>query len=99
MRRFPFIQIAGVFESAVQVLAFIQNNKLPDVLFLDIDMPGDEWAGFKKNNWGRCPPVFLLLLTREFALEGFETAALDYIVKPLKADRFTKSYGKAGTIS
>src|ERR1051325_10336573 len=38
-RRYPFIQIAGVFESAASALTFTQKHELPDALLLDIDMP------------------------------------------------------------
>jgi DNA-binding LytR/AlgR family response regulator len=90
VRRYPFIQITGVFESAAQVLAHTQKNAVPDVLFLDIDMPGMNGLDLRKQ-LGQIPACIFVTSHPEFALEGFETAALDYIVKPLKADRFAKA--------
>lgn len=90
VRRYPFVQIGGVFESAAQVLAYTQKNTLPDVLFLDIDMPGMNGLDLRKQ-LGQIPACIFVTSHPEFALEGFETAAMDYIVKPLKADRFAKA--------
>ncbi|HTE32050.1 MAG TPA: LytTR family DNA-binding domain-containing protein [Chryseolinea sp.] len=86
--RYPFIQIAGVFESADLALAFTQKNRLPDVLLLDIDMPGMSGLELRKR-LAEIPACIFITSHPEFALEGFEIAALDYLVKPLKADRFT----------
>ena len=90
VRRYPFIQVAGVFESSIQALAFIRKNEVPDVLFLDIDMPGMNGLDLRKQ-LGQIPACIFVTSHPEFALEGFETSALDYIVKPLKADRFAKT--------
>jgi len=90
LRRYPFVQIMGAFESAAQVLAFTQKNGLPDVLFLDIDMPDMSGLDLRKQ-LGLIPACIFVTSHPEFALEGFETAALDFIVKPLKGDRFAKA--------
>jgi two-component system LytT family response regulator len=90
VRRYPILQIAGVFESAAQALVYTQKNELPDVLFLDIDMPGMNGLELRKQ-LGQIPACIFVTSHPEFALEGFETAALDYIVKPLKGDRFAKA--------
>ena len=90
VRRYPFIQVAGVFESASEALIFIEKNTPPDVLFLDIDMPGMNGLDLRKK-LGTIPACIFVTSHPEFAVEGFEAAALDYIVKPLKKDRFTKA--------
>jgi two-component system, LytTR family, response regulator len=90
VRRYPFVQIAGVFESAAEAMAYIQKNAAPDILFLDIDMPGMNGIELRKQ-LNQIPACIFVTSHPEFAVEGFETAALDYIVKPLKADRFTKA--------
>ncbi len=90
VRRYPFLYAAGIFESAEQALAYIQKNEPPDVLFLDIDMPGMNGLELRKQ-LSQIPACIFVTSHPEFALEGFETAALDYIVKPLKADRFAKA--------
>lgn len=90
VRRYPFIRVAGVFESAAAALVFTQKNEPPDVLFLDIDMPGMNGIDLRKQ-LEQIPACIFVTSHPEFALEGFEMAALDYIVKPLKADRFAKA--------
>jgi DNA-binding LytR/AlgR family response regulator len=90
VRRYPFIHIAGVFESAALALAFTQKNELPDVLFLDIDMPEMNGLDLRKKLVD-IPACIFITSHPEYALEGFEIAALDYLVKPLKADRFAKA--------
>jgi two-component system, LytTR family, response regulator len=90
VRRYPFVQIAGVYESSAEALVYIQKNTPPDILFLDIDMPGMNGIELRKQ-LAQIPACIFVTSHPEFALEGFETAALDYIVKPLKADRFKKA--------
>jgi two-component system LytT family response regulator len=90
IRRYPFIEIAGAFESSGKVLSFLQKEKLPDILFLDIDMPGMTGLDLRKQ-LEQVPACIFVTAHPEFALESFEAAALDYIVKPLKADRFAKA--------
>ncbi len=90
VRRYPFVDIAGVFESAAAALAFTGKSKLPDIIFLDIDMPGMNGLDLRKE-LQKIPACIFVTSHPEFALDGFETAALDYIVKPLKADRFAKA--------
>jgi DNA-binding LytR/AlgR family response regulator len=87
VRKYPFIHITGVFGSALEALAFVQENGAPDILLLDIDMP--EMSGLAlREQLQQIPACIFVTSHPEFALEGFEMAALDYIVKPLKATRF-----------
>ncbi|MET0463220.1 MAG: LytTR family DNA-binding domain-containing protein [Chitinophagaceae bacterium] len=89
-RRYAFIHIAGIFRAAEEALAFIQQSPIPDILLLDIDMP--EMSGLElRNKLTDIPACIFVTSHPEFALQGFEAAALDYIVKPLKAERFAKA--------
>jgi two-component system, LytTR family, response regulator len=89
-RRYPFIHITGIFKQAEDALAFIRQSQLPDILLLDIDMP--EMSGLElRNELLDIPACIFVTSHPEFALLGFEAAALDYIVKPLKAERFAKA--------
>jgi len=89
IRRYPFIQIAGAFESSVEVLTFLDKNALPDILFLDIDMPGMSGLDLRRQLEQVLACIFVSSHP-EFALESFEAAAFDYIVKPLNAGRFAR---------
>lgn len=90
VHRYPFIRVMGKFESAAEALTFIQKGELPDVLFLDIDMPGMNGLDLRKQII-QIPACIFVTSHPEFALEGFEIAALDFIVKPLKSERFAKA--------
>ena len=87
VRRYPLLQVAGTFESSEAALQYLEKEDLPEVLFLDIDMPGMNGIELRKR-LNEVPACIFVTSHPEFALEGFETAALDYIVKPLKGDRF-----------
>lgn len=47
-KRFENLSILGVFDNADEALAFMENNK-PDILFLDIDMPGMNGVELRKK--------------------------------------------------
>ncbi|HEY4286303.1 MAG TPA: LytTR family DNA-binding domain-containing protein [Puia sp.] len=89
VRKCPFIQVDGLFESAVIALEFARKTPL-DVLLLDIDMPGLNGLDLRKE-LSNIPACIFITSHPEFALEGFETAALDYLVKPVRPDRFEKA--------
>lgn len=90
IRKFPFVEVVGVFASAAEALAFVRTGAAPDALFLDIDMP--EVNGLElRAALSTIPACIFVTAHPEYAVEGFELAALDYIVKPLKVDRIEKA--------
>lgn len=90
--RHPFLRIAGSFDSPQEALAFTQSNKV-DLLLLDIDMPGMNGLEMRRQLM-QIPACIFITSHPEFALEGFELSVLDYLIKPLKADRFTLAMGR-----
>jgi len=91
-RKVPFLHIAGVFESPAEALEFTLKTP-PDVLFLDIDMPGISGLDLRRQ-LEQVPACIFITSHPEFALESFEAAALDFLVKPLKRERFERSMGR-----
>ncbi|WP_231131640.1 LytR/AlgR family response regulator transcription factor [Flavobacterium hydrophilum] len=89
VKKFPVLDILGVFESAEEALPFIQKQKV-DILFLDIDMPGLNGIEFRKNTL-EIPICIFITAHPEHAVESFQIETLDFIVKPLKLDRFTQT--------
>ena len=87
-RRVSFLHIAGVFESSAKALEFAQKSP-PDVLFLDIDMPGINGLDLRKQ-LEQIPACIFITSYPEYALESFEAAALDFLVKPMRSGRFEK---------
>ncbi len=85
-KHYPFLHIAGCFSSADQVLEHARKNK-PDVLLLDIDMPGMSGLELRQQLID-IPACIFVTSFPDYAVESFELSVLDFLVKPLKADRF-----------
>ncbi|KIQ24161.1 LytTR family transcriptional regulator [Flavobacterium sp. MEB061] len=91
-KKFPILDILGVFESAEEALSIIEKEKI-DVLFLDIDMPGLSGIEFRKKAL-EIPVCIFITAHPEHAVESFEIETLDFIVKPLKLDRFAQTVSR-----
>ena len=91
-KKFPVLDIVGVFESAGEALSIIEKEKI-DVLFLDIDMPGLSGIEFRKKAL-EIPVCIFITAHPEHAVESFEIETLDFIVKPLKLDRFAQTVSR-----
>lgn len=91
-KKFPVLDILGVFESAEDALPFIDTTDL-DILFLDIDMPGLSGIEFRKKAL-EIPVCIFITAHPEHAVESFEIETLDFIVKPLKLDRFAQTVSR-----
>ena len=89
----PFLDLRASFIDAFEALPFLQQNKV-DLLFLDIKMPdisGIEFAQILKNG----PLVVFTTAYSEYAVQGFDLDAVDYLLKPFSLARFTKACNKA----
>lgn len=91
--KLPFLQLVGECSNAIEAFVFLQSNDV-DILFLDIRMPellGTELIQSIKNP----PKVIFTTAYKEYALDGFELDAVDYLLKPIRFDRFLKAVNKA----
>ena len=89
VKRFSKFEILGVFENAAKAIECIANNKV-DILFLDIDMP--KLSGIELRKKALEIPVCIFITSHpEYAVESFELEALDYMVKPINALRFSQT--------
>jgi len=89
VKRFPEFRILGSFESCDDALDMVKSQH-PDVIFLDIDMPGMNGLEFRKM--AESVPVCIFISAHpEHAVNTFALDTLDFIVKPLKAERFAKT--------
>ena len=88
-KRFPVLNILGIFSSAQEALSTIENEKV-DILFLDIDMAGLSGLDFRKKAL-EVPVCIFITAHPEHAVESFELETLDFIVKPIKFDRFAQA--------
>lgn len=87
-----YLELLGCFTNPVEGMKFINNNKV-DLLFLDIEMPmltGLEIVDTLKVK----PNLIFTTAYPQFAIEGFEMDATDYLVKPISYKRFLKAVNK-----
>lgn len=91
-KRFSNLNIMGSFELAEDALAIIEREKV-DILFLDIDMPGMNGLELRKKTFD-VPICVYITAHPEHAVESFELETLDFIVKPIKFDRFAQTMSR-----
>lgn len=89
----PFLTLAGSCKSALEANNFL-HQQVVDLLFLDIQMPDITGTEFVRS-LSTPPAVIFTTAYREYAIEGFELNALDYLVKPISFQRFLKAANKA----
>ena len=92
VKKFPNLKIIGVFEDAQAALPFLAKEKI-DILFLDIDMPSLNGLDFRKKAM-EVPVCIYITAHPEHAVESFELDTLDFIVKPIKFDRFEQTISR-----
>lgn len=88
-----FLHLSGEFDNPVKAMDTLTRENI-QLLFLDIQMPKITGLEFFKT-LQHPPPVVFTTAFPQFALEGFELNALDYLVKPVSFDRFLKAAMKA----
>ncbi len=82
-------------EDGVAALKTIRRDQ-PDLLFLDVQMPG--MSGFdmlKRLPKSKLPFIIFLTAYDQYALRAFEVHALDYLLKPIDDERFAEAVGRA----
>ena len=72
------------------------RNHAPDLVFLDVQMPGlTGLEVISEVGVARMPPVVFVTAFNEYAVKAFETSAIDYLVKPFSDDRFEAALQRA----
>lgn len=94
--KIPGLKIIGKCNDAICAHEFLSQQDV-DLVFLDINMPKMSGISFLKN-MQHPPHVIFTTAYSEYALEGFELNAIDYLKKPFSFERFTKAYFKAEEI-
>src|SRR3954470_17702848 len=85
---YPQFAVAGEARNGTEVLTALDTMR-PDVIFLDIQMPGsDGFDVIYRRRPDRMPIVVFLTAYDRFAVRAFEAQALDYLVKPVTEARF-----------
>ena len=87
------LQLLGSFSNALAASDFLRKEEV-DLLFLDINMPELNGLDFLKS-LRDAPLVIFTTAYPQYALESYELDAIDYLVKPIRIERFLKSVNKA----
>ncbi|HEX6373159.1 MAG TPA: LytTR family DNA-binding domain-containing protein [Longimicrobium sp.] len=99
LRRFlsadPQIAVVGEAASGTEAVEMIERLR-PDLVFLDIQMPGADGFGvLQAIDPAAMPHVVFVTAYDEYALRAFEVHAVDYLLKPFDADRFRTALARA----
>jgi DNA-binding LytR/AlgR family response regulator len=93
IERMPNLTLIARCNNAFEANEALKNNEI-DLMFLDIQMPQLTGIEFLKT-LVKPPMVIFTTAYQQYAIEGFELNALDYLLKPISMDRFMKSVNKA----
>ncbi|GGG50768.1 LytR/AlgR family response regulator transcription factor [Epilithonimonas arachidiradicis] len=83
------LKLVATAKNAIEAYQILQTKPV-DLMFLDIEMPNLNGIEFLKSLHQK-PKTIFTTAYREFAIEGFELEAVDYILKPITFERFFKS--------
>lgn len=91
---YPQIELLQIFTNQKEALTYLENHPI-DLLFLDIQMPQKNGIDFYKSlPSDRKPLVIFTTAYQQYAVQGFEVDAVDYLLKPIEEERLTKSIEK-----
>jgi len=91
--RCPELQLLQSFDDAISGGKFLQQNSI-DLLFIDINMPDITGLDLVRSLEEK-PMIIFTTAHKKFAIDGFELDAIDYLLKPISFDRFSKAVNKA----
>ena len=93
VRKVDSLELISTFNNAIDAVSFINQNNV-DLIFLDIQMPHFSGIDFL-NTIEKKPLVIFTTAFSDYAVEGFNLGAVDYLVKPIPFHRFLKSVVRA----
>src|SRR5579871_840382 len=92
LQKIPGFEIVAICNNATEASWALKKNDV-DLIFLDIQLPGITGLNFLRS----LPDPPLVILTTayaEYALESYEFSVIDYLLKPISLDRFSKAVSK-----
>lgn len=93
VKTIPFLELQTSYEDPIDALAYLQSNEV-DIIFSDIEMPKINGIDLIRT-LTKPPAIIFITAHRDFALEGFESGVVDYLVKPVAYSRFLKAVNRA----
>ncbi len=97
LEKIPYLDLVGEARDPMIALEMLQKVKV-DVIFLDINLPNLSGVEFYKS-LPHPPAVIFTTAYPEFAVQGFELEAIDYLVKPITFSRFLKACNRISKTS
>src|ERR1700732_273741 len=97
LKEFPEVEGLAMARNGLEAIKLIENLE-PDVVFLDVQMPGLDGLGvIQKLREKNIPLPHFILATAydQYALEAFRLEALDYLVKPIEKERLAQTIERA----
>lgn len=94
VQKIYFLELKGTFTNTDEAIQFI-NRERPELIFLDIQMPDISGIQLAGQIQQYSPAVIFTTAYSEFAVDGFNVDAVDYLVKPIEYERFLKAVYKA----
>jgi two-component system LytT family response regulator len=91
--RTPGLQLINTFDDALTGAEYLRGTKV-DILFIDIQMPDISGLDLVRS-LSEKPIIIFTTAHKKFGYEGFELDAVDYLLKPISFDRFTRAVKKA----
>ena len=92
LERIGTLELAGVYRNAPEAAAALKTGDI-DIMFLDIRLPGMSGLQFLRGL--KDPPLVVLTTAyAEYALESYEFNVIDYLLKPISFERFSKAVNK-----
>ncbi len=93
LEHYPRIEVVGEAADADEALRLIDDLQ-PELLFLDIQMPGKNGFELLSCIEGKSPDVIFTTAFDEYAIKAFEYNALDYLLKPIDTDRLREAVSR-----
>ena len=91
--RVPYLSLQATYDNAIAATHGI-NTLHPDIIFLDVHMPEMTGVEFLRSLVGERPQVIFITAHQQYAYEGFEQDAIDFLLKPVAFGRFMKAVHK-----
>jgi DNA-binding LytR/AlgR family response regulator len=88
----PFLELKSVCSDAIYAMEILQTEKI-DLIFLDIHLPKLKGMDFLESL--KVPPSIIITSAyKDYALQAFDAGVIDYLLKPIRFNRFLKAVGK-----
>ncbi len=97
LKGFPEVHLVGQGKNGVDALALIKEHS-PDLVFLDVQMPGLNGFGVIKklmDRKGKLPQIVFATAFDNYAVQAFEVNAIDYVLKPIEKGRLARAIQRA----